>query len=230
MQDINVSDDLRQLSLGQVKALEYGRYDINGYHFWTAKLEVSHPLVATINSRVVANGEDVSELVADYCGVLQKIIEYTFNDAKELKVVFFECDWFDRVNDTRVDDFGMVEVKHESCNSGNNLLFAHQVQQVYYLSYPHESMKHLWVVYKVNPEMDTRRYHTYVERLDDDDVIHIYQEENEGHQSLSFTVSDRAGLAELATRDVELMEEESGPSKKCIRKSKQLAKKQERHE
>jgi hypothetical protein len=28
-----VSDDLRQLSLGQVKALEYGRYDINGYRF-----------------------------------------------------------------------------------------------------------------------------------------------------------------------------------------------------
>jgi hypothetical protein len=33
MQDVNVSDDLRQLSLGQVKALEYGCYDINGYHF-----------------------------------------------------------------------------------------------------------------------------------------------------------------------------------------------------
>jgi hypothetical protein len=25
-----------------------------------------------------------------------------------------------------VDDFGMVEVKHESCYSGSNLLFAHQ--------------------------------------------------------------------------------------------------------
>jgi hypothetical protein len=46
-----------------------------------------------------------------------------------------------------------------------------------------------------------------MERHDDDDVVHVYQEENEGHQSLSFTVSDGAGLAELATRDVELMEE-----------------------
>jgi hypothetical protein len=27
-----------------------------------------------------------------------------------------------------VDDFGMVEVKHESCYSENNLLFAHQTQ------------------------------------------------------------------------------------------------------
>jgi hypothetical protein len=121
-----VSDDLRQLSLGQVKALEYGRYDINGYHFWMVKLEVSHPLAATKNSGVVANAEDASRLVADYYGVLQKIIEYTFGGTKELNVVFFECDWFDLVNGIRVDDFGMVEVKHESCYSGNNLLFAHQ--------------------------------------------------------------------------------------------------------
>jgi hypothetical protein len=63
-------------------------------------------------------------------------------------------------------------------------------------------------VYKVNPEMDTHRYDVYMERHNNDDVIHVYQEENEGHQSLSFTVSDGARLIELATHDVELMEEE----------------------
>jgi hypothetical protein len=123
----------------------------------------------------------------------KKIIEHIFGGNKELKVVFFECDWFDPVNGTRVDDFGMVEVKHESCYSGNNLLFAHEVQLVYYLSYPHESMKHWWVVYKVNTKMDTHRYDAYMERHDDDDVIHVYQEENEGDQGLCFTVSDGAG-------------------------------------
>jgi hypothetical protein len=75
-------------------------------------------------------------------------------------------------------------------------------------------------MYKVNLEMDTHRYDAYMERHDDDDVIHVYQEENKRHQSLSFTVSDGAGLTKLATRDVELMEEEPGPSKKCLRKSK----------
>jgi hypothetical protein len=110
MQDVNVSNDLRQLSLGQVKALEYGRYDINRYRFWTVKLEASRPLAATTNNRVVANGEDASGLVAEYYGILQKTIEYTFGGTEELKVVFFECDWFDPVNGTRVDDFGMVEV------------------------------------------------------------------------------------------------------------------------
>jgi hypothetical protein len=173
MQDVNVSDDLRQLSLDQVKVLEYGRYNINGYRFWTVKLQASHPLAATTNNGVVANGEDASGLAVDYYGILQKILEYTFGDTKELKVVFFKCDWFDLVNGTRVNDFGMVVVKHESRYLGNNFLFAHQAQQVYYLSYPHKSMKNWWVVYKVNHEMDTRRYDEYMKRHKDDDVVHI---------------------------------------------------------
>jgi hypothetical protein len=75
-------------------------------------------------------------------------------------------------------------------------------------------------VYKVNPEINTHRYDAYAERHDDDDVVHVYKEENKGHKSLSFTVSDGAGLVELATCDIELMEEELGPSKKCLQKSK----------
>jgi hypothetical protein len=66
-------------------------------------------------------------------------------------------------------------------------------------------------VYKANPEIDTHRYDAYIEIHDDDDVVHVYQEENEGHQSLSFTISDGARLTELATCSVELMEKESGP-------------------
>jgi hypothetical protein len=122
----------------------------------------------------------------------------------------------------------MVEVKHESRYSGNNILFAHQVQQVYYLSYPHKSMKNWWVVYKVYPEMDTHQYDEYVKRHDDDDVVHVYQEEIEGHQS--FTVSNRVGLAELATCEAELMEEEPSPSKKHFWKLKHVTEKEERSE
>jgi hypothetical protein len=92
------------------------------------KLEVSHPLAATTNSGVVANGEYASGLAADYYGVLQKIIGNSFDGTKEWKVVFSQCDWFDPVNGTRVDEFGMVELKHKSRYSGNKLLFAHQPQ------------------------------------------------------------------------------------------------------
>jgi hypothetical protein len=141
MEDCNISSDLRQLAHGQVKALEYSRYDINGYCFRTAKLEASHPLAATCNSGVVTSDEDASGVIADYYGILQKIIEYTFGGTTELKVVFFQCDWFDPIHSTKVDDFSMVEVKYQSRYSGINLLLAHQVQQVYYLSYPHKIMK-----------------------------------------------------------------------------------------
>jgi hypothetical protein len=70
MQDANVSKDLRQLLIGQVNALEYSCYDINGYHFWTTQLEASRPLVATINSGVVTSGEDATDHVTDYYGIL----------------------------------------------------------------------------------------------------------------------------------------------------------------
>jgi hypothetical protein len=113
-------------------------------------------------------------------------------------------------------------------NQATIFLFAHQAQQVYYLSYPHERMENWWVVYKVNPEMDTHRCDEYVERHEDDDVVHVYQEEIEGHQS--FTVSDGAGLVELATHDIELMQEEPGPSKKHLQKSKHVIERQERRE
>jgi hypothetical protein len=81
-------------------------------------------------------------------------------------------------------------------------------------------MKHWWVVYKVNPEMDTHQYDAYMERHDNDDVAHMYQEENEGDQGLCFIVSNGTGLTELATRDGELLEDEPGPSKKRLQKSK----------
>jgi hypothetical protein len=46
-----------------------------------------------------------------------------------MKVVFFDSLlWFDPNNGTRVDDFGMVEVKHKSWLQShiNNFVLAHQ--------------------------------------------------------------------------------------------------------
>jgi hypothetical protein len=92
MHDVNVSNDLRQLPLGQVKALEYSHYDINGYHFRTEKLEVSRPLAATTNIGLVTSGKDATDHVIDYYDILQNIVKYTFGGAKELKIVLFHCD------------------------------------------------------------------------------------------------------------------------------------------
>jgi hypothetical protein len=124
-----------------MKALKYSCYNIHRYHFWTVKLEASRPLTATYNSRIVISGEDASGVTTDYYGVLLKNIEYTFGGTQELNVVFFQCDCFDLIHGTIVDDFGMVEVKHESHYSAINILLTHPVSQVYYLSYYHKSMK-----------------------------------------------------------------------------------------
>jgi hypothetical protein len=70
------------------------------------------------------------------------------------------------------------------------------------------------VVYKVNPEIHTRRYDEYMERNEEGDV---YQEEIKEDEN--FKVSDRATLTELATHAVEVMEEKQGPSKKRLPKS-----------
>jgi hypothetical protein len=138
--------------------------------------------------------------------------------AKEQKIMFFECDWFDPIKGTRVDDFGMVEVKHKSCYLGNNILLTHQAQQVYYLSYPHQSFKNGWVVYKVNLEMHTHRYEEYVEGQEEEDVIDVYQEEPAQHQN--FIVSDGPRLTKFATRDTELIEEEEQEQEQSIPKKR----------
>jgi hypothetical protein len=70
------------------------------------------------------------------------------------------------------------------------------------------------VVYKVNPEIHTRRYDEYMERNEEDDV---YQEKIKEHEN--FMVSDGPRLTELATCNVELMEEKM--SSKIIRSSKE---------
>jgi hypothetical protein len=66
--------------------------------------------------------------------------------------VFFDCDWFDPNQGTRENEFGMVEVKHAYRLHGcDPFVLAHQVEQVYYMSYPCEKLSVWWVVYRVNP-------------------------------------------------------------------------------
>jgi hypothetical protein len=73
--------------------------------------------------------------------------------------------------------------------------------------------------------MHTRLYDENIEGHKDDD---IYPEEIEIDQN--FMISDGAGLAELDTSDIKLLDEEAGPLNKCLRKSKHLLERQERRE
>lgn len=229
MRDASIPEDLRQLSHCDVTAKCYSRYDINGFRFRTAKLEASRPLAATSNSGVVTTSSNAIGEVRDYFGILQNIIEYTFGGHKEgLKVVFFDCIWFDPINGTRVDEFGMVEVKHGSRLQGymNNFVLAHQAEQVYYLSYPHPSMKAWWVVFRVNPQVRPPGVDDYKESIQEADNLDIYQEEDIGD---CFPVTDGVGLSQLRTDDLELIPEEAAASKKRARKSVRIARIQQRN-
>jgi hypothetical protein len=73
----------------------------------------------------------------NYYVIINKILEFSFTGNKQLKVVFFDCDWFGSNNGTWQNQFGMVEVKHnERLRGYDTFVLAHQIEQVYYESYP----------------------------------------------------------------------------------------------
>jgi hypothetical protein len=78
-------------------------------------------------------------------------LEFSFAGDKELKVVFFVCNWFDSIHGIRHNKYGMVEIKHNAKLLGNDdFILAHQVKHVYYLKYPCQNLAAWRVVYKVN--------------------------------------------------------------------------------
>jgi hypothetical protein len=100
----------------------------------------------------VTRAIDVEGHETNYYRIINKILEFSFPRNKELKVVFFDCDWLDSNNGTRQNEFGMVEVKHNERLQGyDTFVLTHQIEQVYYLSYPCQMLNAWWVVYKVNP-------------------------------------------------------------------------------
>jgi hypothetical protein len=96
-----------------------------------------------------------------------------------MKIMFFDCDWFDPYYGTRENNFGMFEVKHMHRLRGcDPFVLAHQVEHVYYMSYPCEKLSVWLVVYKVNPR---ERLHTphdsgyYENQVPIGEVDEIYQ-------------------------------------------------------
>jgi hypothetical protein len=144
----------------------------------------------------------------NYYGIINKILEFSFDGNKELKVVFIDCDWFDKNNETQQNQFSMVEVKYNKWLQGyDTFILAHQVEQVYYMSYPCEKLSAWWVLHKVNP---CERLHTlgdvgYHDTLMlDDDIDEVYQEEE---SQPSFVIDPGAGLDDLVedADDIEML-------------------------
>jgi hypothetical protein len=81
-----------------VKVRSYDRYDVNGFRFSSTTFEALRPLAATTNSGVVTKAIVAEGRETNYYGIINKILEFSFARNKELKVVFFDCDWFDSNN------------------------------------------------------------------------------------------------------------------------------------
>jgi hypothetical protein len=89
---VDVHHDLRQLAYGLVKVRNYSRYDVNSFRFHSTAFETLHPLAATTNSGVVMRAIDNEGHETNYYGIINKILEFSFSENKELKIVFFDCD------------------------------------------------------------------------------------------------------------------------------------------
>jgi hypothetical protein len=99
-------------------------------------------MAATTDTWVVTRAVDEKGHKSKYYGIITNIIKYNFAGNKTLKIVFFDCDWFDPNHGTRENEFGMVEVKYAHRLRGcDPFVLAHQVEQVYYMSYPCEKAK-----------------------------------------------------------------------------------------
>jgi hypothetical protein len=206
----NVHADLRQLSYGSIVVKSYGQYDTNEFHFHSTIFEASHPLAVTTNTGVVTRVVDVNGHESKYYGVIKNIIKHMFARNKNLKIVFFGCDWFDPYHGTQENNFGMVEVKHARQPCGcDPFVLAHQVEQVYYMPYPCEKLSAWWVVYRVNPRerlhmFDDSGYHE--NQVSDGELDEVYQDDE---LLCSFNINPNLALNSLVgdANDVTLPEQ-----------------------
>jgi hypothetical protein len=112
--------------------------------------------------------------------------------------MFFDCDWFDPNHGTRENGFGMVEVKHGHRLHGcDPFVLAHQVEQVYYMSYPCKKLSAWWVVYRVNPcewlhTPDNSGYHE--NQVLTREVDEVYQDDE---LTCSFNIDPNSALNSL---------------------------------
>jgi hypothetical protein len=98
---INVHLDLRQIAYELVKVGSYHHYDVNGFLFRSTAFKALRPLATTTNSGVMTRAIDTEGRETNYYGIINKILDFSFVGNTELKVVFFDCDWFDSNNGTR---------------------------------------------------------------------------------------------------------------------------------
>lgn len=153
MNTSSINKDLAQISHGcRTRVLSLSGYDVNGYRFRSAKYERRKPSLTTVNSGIFTSSTE-GDVTTEYFGIIEDIIEVTFDGTRPFKLVLFDCRWFHPVSGVRrTPRLGLVEIKHNTSLPGfEPFILPHQCSQVYYTQYPCKSgsLKDWWVVHHV---------------------------------------------------------------------------------
>src|ERR1041385_999386 len=147
--------ELRQVANGfDNKVRVFEKYDINGYRFRTVDKERKMADRKSTNSGVSAVGDGGIE----YYGRVEAIYELLFYGENPPNVVVFKCHWFLPSRTRRTHEHvGLVEIRQDThLNVPDVYITAQQATQVFYISYPCQTVKNLkgWdVIYDVPPHI-----------------------------------------------------------------------------
>jgi Domain of unknown function (DUF4216) len=92
-------------------------------------------------------GETINEIQHDYYGVLEEVIELTY-DGIECKVLLFKCHWFDIINGVKFNhEHDFVEVKYTlTLRTNEPFILACQANLVYYLPFALDKRERQWSI------------------------------------------------------------------------------------
>lgn len=132
----------------------HGCYDCHGYRFRSEAAELARPKATTINSGVVSyvtddsGGPDI-----EYYGIIEEIIEISYEGKNDLSLVLFRCRWFNPTSGVRrTPELGLVEINHKKLYDRQDVfILPEQVELVFYLPYAHPNYSNWWIVHKCHP-------------------------------------------------------------------------------
>ena len=187
-------------------------YDVNNFRFRSEKYEKSRPNLSTINSGIFLScTEDNS--TTDYYGVIEDIIEITFEGSEHFKLVLFECRWFHPINGIRKSpNIGLIEVNPNTKLPGYEpFVLPYQCKQVYYTPYPCQTgdLRNWWVVHHVLKRGDLEA--PIVGQISDDDheaPSSIFYQEDISNGNLVIDLATDFDL-NAAVTDADLVQDKS---------------------
>lgn len=94
----------------------YGIYDVNGYRFRSEIYKQTRTNLGSCNIGVCVTSFDEDDNPVEYFGIIEDILQISWEGTIELELAIFKCRWFDPTSEgtRRTENIGLVEVMHSS--------------------------------------------------------------------------------------------------------------------